>query len=105
MRPSKIFCPCRNCGQPTIIHQSKIYAAHGPVNYRLCKHCGHQWRNKVAADGTETYMGEVRRRNLETFELKQRYKDMEFRLERSDKAPVWMLESLRRAGVTMGLTL
>ena len=105
MRPSKIFCPCRNCGAATIIHQSKTYAAHGPVNYRLCKHCGHQWRNKVNADGSETYMGEVRRRNPETFEMRQRYKDMLFRLERGGKTPVEVLEELREAGVKMGLTL
>jgi len=105
MRPSKMPCPCRQCGAATIIKQSKHYAAHGAVNHRLCKACGHQWRNRVAADGTETYLGEIRRRTPVTFELRQRYKDMEFRLERSGKVPVDVLEALRRAGVRMGLVI
>jgi hypothetical protein len=105
MRPSKIFCPCRNCGQPTIIKQQKTYVQHGPVHHRLCNHCGYQWRNRVERDGTETYLSEIRRRNLETFEMRQRYKDMLFRLERSGKTPVEVLEKLREAGVKMGLIL
>ena len=105
MRPSKSPCPCRKCGGATIIKQSNKYAAHGEINHRYCKTCGHQWRNRVHADGSETYLGAILRRDPETMELRRRYKDMLFKLEHSDEISPEVLASLRRAGVRMGVTL